>query len=100
MQRRGNSARVGRNLGWSYEGTAEYDKNKSFNRAKFLDWANEQTEPVFISEYQVKDERFREVWRIDKMSRMSSKSIKMKIEKLYANKVGLEKVKKRLKKIK
>ena len=80
-----------------YENTRGYDKNKSFNRKTFLDWADKQENPVFISEYQIKDDRFQEIYRIKKMSRLCSKSRECGTEggnneKLYANKVGLRKM--------
>ena len=77
-----------------YKGTGEYDKNKLFNREKFLSWADQQTNPVFISEYQINDGRFKEIYKISKRSIMCG-GVKDKIksiEKVYVNKAGLVKL--------
>jgi len=73
-----------------YDGTAEYDKNDSFNRAKFLEWAHEQKEPVFISEYQISDTRFKCVKSIKKRSLLSGNkdNTLIKMERLYVNQAG------------
>lgn len=39
-----------------YKGTASYDGD--FDNQQFLNWANAQTNPVFISEYNINDPRF------------------------------------------
>jgi site-specific DNA-adenine methylase len=70
-----------------YAGTAEYDGQ--FNHKQFLDWAHEQKEPVFISEYNIPDKRFEAVFKIGKRSLLSSdKSMKVKEERVYANNAG------------
>ena len=78
-----------------YGGTAEYDKSSSlFNRKKFFDWANEQINPVFISEYNVEDSRFKLIANFKKRSLLSSnKDNKLvKTEKVYVNKSGYKKL--------
>ncbi|UCF50267.1 MAG: DNA adenine methylase [Thermoplasmatales archaeon] len=73
-----------------YKGTADYDGNNRFNHAEFLDWVHENKSPVFISEYNIDDKRFRCIFKIKKRSLLSSdKSVGDKIEKLYVNKAGL-----------
>lgn len=72
-----------------YAGTAKYDK--TFDHKSFFDWADSQSSPVFISEYNISDKRFKEVWSIKKRSLLSSnKELKNKIEKVYENKAGLK----------
>jgi site-specific DNA-adenine methylase len=72
-----------------YAGTAEYDKNKSFDHKKFLDWADAQSNPVFISEYNIADKRFRAMFDIKKRSLLSSAGRKEKLEKVYVNKAAV-----------
>jgi site-specific DNA-adenine methylase len=67
-----------------YEGTAKY--NDSFDHKKFLDWAATRNFPVFISEYNISDPRFKLKYSIDKRSMLSSdKTHVVKSEKLYWN---------------
>ena len=67
-----------------YEGTAGY--GNSFDRKKFLDWAHNINHPVYISEYQVKDNRFELVYKIDKRSMLcATDKSTVKVEKLYWN---------------
>jgi len=60
------------------------------NHRKFLEWANDQKEPVFISEYLVNDSRFKCIANFKKRSLLSSnKDNKLvKTEKVYANRAG------------
>ena len=72
-----------------YAGTAEYDGG--FDHKAFFNWADDQANPVFISEYNVPDKRFTEIWNIKKRSNLShAKTLNIKIEKLYVNKSGLK----------
>jgi len=73
-----------------YKGTADYDDNKTFDRKKFLDWAYEMTEPVFISEYNVEDDRFKCIANFKKRSMLSNtKDVTLiKTEKVYANRAA------------
>lgn len=41
-----------------YEGTDGYNKAESFNYERFYAWAERQTQPVFISSYQMPADRF------------------------------------------
>lgn len=69
-----------------YQGTADY--GNLFNRSKFLDWAANHSEPVFISEYNVSDTRFQIVYTIDKRSMLAQKTKDnhtVKQENLYWN---------------
>jgi hypothetical protein len=75
-----------------YLGTAKYD-NKSFNHKSFYNWAGSVKEPVFISEYSLPDSRFKNVFNIEKRSLLSAdKTVGNKMEKLFANKIGYEKL--------
>jgi site-specific DNA-adenine methylase len=77
-----------------YEGTADYDGNKNFDRKKFLDWAHEQQNPVFISEYQIKDPRFKLVFQTKKFCSFSSDKLYAghRIEKVFVNQAGFKKL--------
>ncbi len=74
-----------------YRGTAEYDKNNSFNHQEFYEWAASQNNPVFISEYNLPDDRFKAIARFKKrslLSQASKENTLVKIEKVFTNKVG------------
>lgn len=72
-----------------YRGTAEYDG--SFNHKKFYDWADQLNEPVFISEYTLPDNRFKQLWSIKKRSMLSGNGDKCsyKLEKVFGNKAAV-----------
>ena len=69
-----------------YQNTAEYDN--CFNHKEFFDWAASQKNPVFISEYNVSDNRFKCVSGIKKKSLLTSQNREDKIEKVYVNQIG------------
>jgi site-specific DNA-adenine methylase len=70
-----------------YIGTASYDGG--FNHKEFYDWADGLKEPVFISEYTLDDNRFKEVFVAKKRSLLSSDKTKnIKREKVFANKTA------------
>lgn len=70
-----------------YAGTADYDS--IFNTSRFLDWAHSQEQPVFISEYNIADERFKMIFKIKKRSLLGGEKKHME-ERVYANKAGLK----------
>jgi site-specific DNA-adenine methylase len=71
-----------------YKGTADYDGE--FNHKAFFDWADAQKNPVFISEYNIDDERFKLVFKTQKRSLFSSKNkYLVKTEKVYGNKAAV-----------
>ena len=72
-------------FGLPYAGTAEY--GNSFNHKEFFDWAASRTFPVFISEYDVPDKRFKLVYEVKKrcILTQSGDSNKVKKERLYWN---------------
>lgn len=73
-----------------YKNTGGYDKNKNFNHADFFDWAHAQKNPVYISEYDIKDPRFKLIALVNKRSFMSGEGTgKLMQEKIYINKAGL-----------
>lgn len=76
-----------------YKETQKYDKNKSFNHDKFFNWAHEQTNAVYISEYNIDDDRFKVIKQIKKQSLMDNSKAKrlIKTEKLYINQFGFKK---------
>lgn len=72
-----------------YRGTAEYDGNNKFSHKEFYEWANNQQNPVFISEYTLPDSRFKCIANFQKRSLLSSdKSVGNKTEKVFVNQAG------------
>jgi len=70
-----------------YRNTAKY--TVEFDYQRFFDWAANAEFPVFISEYQIDDPRFKLVYTVDKKTTLSSKgATKAKPEKLYWNGKG------------
>jgi len=47
-----------------YDGTASY--TQEFNRKEFLDWAASREFPVYVSEYNINDNRFEQIYAIYK----------------------------------
>ena len=73
-----------------YSGTADY--GDTFNHKEFFDWADDQKNPVFISEYEIKDERFMLLKQFSHRSTFASggnKNIPV-TERLYGNKVAYD----------
>lgn len=71
-----------------YFGTADY--GNTFNHKNFFDWANDQENPVFISEYEIKDNRLYLLKEFNHRSTFSSggsKNIPV-TERLYGNKIA------------
>ena len=76
-----------------YYGTADY--GSTFNHKDFFDWASSQENPVFISEYDIKDSRFfllKEFKHRSTFSSSGSKNIPV-IERLYGNKAAFDIIK-------
>lgn len=71
-----------------YSNTEKYDVD--FNHKKFLDWADSQENPVFISEYKINDKRFRPMFKIKKVQRLSPKSRIQKNEMVYVNQAAFD----------
>jgi len=71
-----------------YSGTTDYGNN--FDTKNFLDWAASRKFPVYISEYELKDARFKLVYTVDKRSILSACNTSgNKAERLYWNGVRL-----------
>lgn len=68
-----------------YQGTADYGE---FNHKEFFDWAAIQTEPVFISEYEIKDPRFKLIKEIKTRAKMSGGAKTAAVERLYVTNHG------------
>ena len=68
-----------------YKGTNSYGE---FDHKQFFDWAASRPFPVYVSEYNILDSRFKCVYKIDKLSLMcAQKSRSVMSEKLYWNQV-------------
>lgn len=69
-----------------YDGTAGY--GSLFDRKAFLDWASSREFPVYISEYELDDDRFSLVYKVNKLSLLSPlEGKKTKVEKVFWNRV-------------
>ena len=69
----------------------------SFDRAAFLDWADAQTMPVIVSEYNISDDRFAVLAEIQKRQLIQgAKAQKRVMERLYVPKRQLDMIKERL----
>lgn len=69
-----------------YKDTDGYERktNKSsFDYESFYDWCERQTEPVFISEYTMPDNRFKCIMEIEKTSSFCATNNKKTVEKLF-----------------
>ena len=67
-----------------YKGAKGY--GNTFNHSDFFDWANEQTNPVFISEYKINDDRFYLLKEFNDMPQLLASGSKKVTERLYGNK--------------
>ena len=79
-----------------YKMTADY--GGEFDHDRFLDWCDKQTSPVFISEYNIEDDRFKIIKTIKKAKNLnnSTENITYALEKVYVNKSGWDKISKRV----
>jgi len=75
-----------------YAGTADY--GNSFNTSNFLNWADNQESPVFISEYNISDPRFKIITNIKKrvLLKAGAGGHKVATEKVYVNKSGYKRL--------
>ncbi len=73
-----------------YQGTADY--GDIFNHNDFFDWASAQSVPVFVSEYDIKDDRFFLLKMFSHRSTFSGGGLKNipVIEKLYGNRAAYD----------
>ena len=65
-----------------YEATKTYFKQK-FDYSRFYDWCCKQTEPLFISSYNISDPRFRCVSEFGHRSTLNDKSNNKVTERVY-----------------
>ena len=74
-----------------YRGTADYEGVKDFDHNAFYEWASNQSEPVFVSEYDLPDDRFFLLLKKSAVAKMSAQGQgEARIEKLYGNKAAYE----------
>lgn len=66
-----------------YKDTANYNK-EDFDHDAFYDWAEQQEQPVFISEYWMPEDKFKPIAEWDRVSTFSSNNNNLrKVEKLF-----------------
>ena len=65
-----------------YEATEAYFKQK-FDYSRFYDWCCKQTEPLFISSYNISDPRFKCISEFEHRSTLSAKSKNKVTERVY-----------------
>lgn len=67
-----------------YIGTGEYSgKGAGFDHERFYDWAERQTEPLFICSYWMPEERFKIVAEFPRTDTFSSHGNKKVIERIF-----------------
>ena len=71
-----------------YRGTSGYDGHGGggFDYEEFYDWANSQTEPIFISEYSLPDNRFECIYEQKKRGILSATANNLCIERIFVPK--------------
>jgi site-specific DNA-adenine methylase len=74
-----------------YKWTADYGE---FSHDAFFEWAHRQAQPVFISEYNISDSRFKCIANYKKISMKSANkdNTLIKTEKVYVNEAGYRKL--------
>lgn len=68
-----------------YKGTNKYGKIP-FDYERFYGWACEQSQPIFISEYWMPEDRFECIWQKEKTSAYGTGNNRRTIEKLFVPK--------------
>ena len=66
-----------------YINTNVYDTENGFDHEAFYDWCERQTEPVFISEYWMPEDRFKCIQEFKHTSNMDANSVKQVVEKVF-----------------
>ena len=66
-----------------YEGTNVYDKSTDFDYDRFYDWCSRQTQPLFISSYQMPDDRFRCIEEFTHRSTLSASANNEVTERIF-----------------
>ena len=71
-----------------YQGTGDY--GNTFSHREFFDWAAAQQNPLFISEYNVSDDRFCLLREFKHRTTFLKGGINPVVEKLYGNKIAYD----------
>lgn len=81
-----------------YKGTGDY--GKAFSHSEFFDWAETQANPVFISEYEIEDDRFFLLKEFSHRSTFAPGGLKNipTVERLYGNRLAFDIIEKHRKK--
>lgn len=69
-----------------YEDTDVYNKAECFDYERFYDWCEHQTQPVFISSYQMPDDRFDCIEEFSHRSTLSATANNLVTERIYVPK--------------
>lgn len=69
-----------------YEDTNVYNKVEGFDYERFYDWCEHQTQPVFISSYQMPDDRFDCIEEFSHRSTLSATANNLVTERIYVPK--------------
>ena len=69
-----------------YEDTNVYNKAEGFDYERFYDWCEHQTQPVFISSYQMPDDRFDCIEEFSHRSILSATANNLVTERIYVPK--------------
>lgn len=69
-----------------YEDTSVYNKAEDFDYKRFYDWCEHQTQPVFISSYQMPDDRFDCIEEFSHRSTLSATANHLVTERIYVPK--------------
>ena len=69
-----------------YEDTDVYNKAEGFDYERFYDWCEHQTQPVFISSYQMPDDRFDCIEEFSHRSTLSATANNLVTERIYVPK--------------
>lgn len=69
-----------------YEDTNVYSKAEGFDYERFYDWCEHQTQPVFISSYQMPDDRFDCIEEFSHRSTLSATANNLVTERIYVPK--------------
>ena len=66
-----------------YDNTNVYDKENAFDYERFYDWCNKQTEPLFISSYEMPKDRFKCVAEFEHRSTLCATANNAVIERVF-----------------
>lgn len=69
-----------------YEDTDVYNEAEGFDYERFYDWCEHQTQPVFISSYQMPDDRFDCIEEFSHRSTLSATANNLVTERIYVPK--------------